>query len=158
MTGRIRGAAMGVLVLTAMAVPTGASDPMGVYCIVDKVVLEPGDCPDRAQVWGTCAVANRNDWYFQAPTRGYFYYAIQAGREDQTRAEWSDLKSVAGTGQAVGYGRRYTPAGRLRAAGEKPASPDVYPLHLGVMKVGTGRLAPEVAEVVQQLKTAAGGR
>lgn len=158
MTRNTRGKVLGVLVVAAMAVPAGASDPMGVYCIVDKVQLEPADCPERAQVWGTCAVANRNDWYFQAPKRGYFYYSIQPGREEQTRAEWADLKSVAGTGQAVGYGRRYTPAGRMRAAEEKAASPDVYPLHLGVMKVGTGRLAPEVTEVVQQLKTAAGGR
>jgi hypothetical protein len=68
--------------LFAATVPVAASDPMGVYCIVDKVVLEPADRADRAQIWGTCALANTNDWYFQAPAKGYFYFscAVGAGR------------------------------------------------------------------------------
>jgi hypothetical protein len=137
------------------------SDPMGVYCILDKVVLYPAERPDTAQLWGACAVANTNDWYFQPAARGYFYYAIPPGAANtaQTvRNEWADLKSVAGTGEAVAFGRRYRPVGRFRKAEEKPAAPDPYPLHIGVVKMGTRTAVPEVREVVAQLKTIARGR
>lgn len=142
----------GVGLVAALAVPLVPSDPMGVYCLVDKVVLEPAEAAERAQVWGVCALANDNNWYFQAPTAGYFYFAAPANRMDVARAEWRDLKSVAGTGEVVGFGRRYHPVGRLRAASEKPEGPDTYPLHLGVTKVSTGRFAPEVTEVVAQIR------
>ena len=137
------------------------SDPMGVYCILEKVVLEPAERPDTAQLWGACAVANTNDWYFQPAARGYFYYAIAAGpasNAQTVRNEWADLKSVAGTGEAVAFGRRYLPVGRFRKAEEKPAAPDPYPLHIGVVKMGTRNAVPEVREVVTQLKAIARAR
>ena len=137
--------------LLAATVPVAASDPMGVYCIVDKVVLEPAERADRAQIWGTCALANTNDWYFQAPAKGYFYFAAPAGQEDRARAEWADLKSVAGTSQAVGFARRYRPVGRIRPATEKPDAPEAYPLHNGVTKVSQ-RVVPEVREVVTKIQ------
>jgi len=112
-----------------------ASDPMGVYCIVDKVVLEPADRADRAQIWGTCALANTNDWYFQAPAKGYFYFSAPSGQEDAARAEWADLKSVAGTGQIVGFGSRYEEKGALRQTDAKPDKPEAYPLGFGMTKV-----------------------
>ena len=149
-----RACVAGLLTMSA-GVTTLASDPMGVYCIVDKVVLEPADAPARAQVWGTCALANTNDWYFQAPAKGYFYFQAPAGRETTARAEWADLKSVASTGQAVGFARRYQPVGRFRPETEKPVSPDTYPLHIGVLKVGA-RVVPEVQDVVDKIKTARG--
>ena len=132
------------------------SDPMGVYCLVDKVIMEPAERPERAQIWGVCALANDNDWYFQAPAAGYFYYTVPSTRADAVRAEWQDLKSVAGTKEVVGFGRRYRPVGRLRPATENPTSPDAYPLHLGVTKVGTGRFAPEVNEIVARIRAARG--
>jgi hypothetical protein len=136
-----------------MTVPVGASDPLGAYCVVDKVVLEPAaDKAERVQLWGTCALANTNDWYFQAPANGYFYFSAPVGQEATARAEWADLKSVAGTTQAVGFARRYKPVGRFRSATEKPSAPDTYPIHIGVMKVGT-RVVPEVREVVQKIQT-----
>ena len=141
--------------LTAAAVPTTASSPlsdaMGVYCSIDKVVLEPEDTPLRAQVHGVCAIANDEDWYFQPPARGYFYFSAPAGRETTARTEWADIKSVAGTGQVVGFGRRYHPVGRFRATAEQLAKPDVYPIHLGVLKAGT-RMVPEVVDVVAKIK------
>jgi hypothetical protein len=134
--------------LLAATVPVAASDPMGVYCIVDK---EPAERADRAQIWGTCALANTNDWYFQAPAKGYFYFSAPSGQEDAARAEWADLKSVAGTGQAVGFARRYKPVGRLRLATEKPTAPEAYPLHIGVTKVSQ-RVVPEVTDVIAKIK------
>ena len=149
----------GFVAASLIALVTGpvmaASDPMGVYCIVDKVVLEPAESAARAQVWGTCALANTNDWYFQAPAKGYFYFAAPEGRETAARAEWADLKSVAGTGQVVGFGRRYRAVGRLRVATEKPGTPDAYPLHTGVFKVSQ-RVVPEVREVAAKIKAVHG--
>ena len=133
-----------------------ASDPMGVYCIVDRVVLEPADQAERAQVWGTCAIANARDWYFQAPAKGYFYYSLPAGKESVARAEWSDLRAVAGTNEAVGFGRRYMTVGRFRAASESPSAPDPYPIHIGVTKVGSRAVVPEVTDVVAQLRALRG--
>jgi hypothetical protein len=131
------------------------SDPMGVYCILDKVVLEPAtEEPLRAQLWGVCAVANSNDWYFQPVARGYFYYSIPTGKDQIVLREWADLKSVAGTGEAVGFGRRYQPVGRFRKAEEAPASPDVYPLNIGVVKMNSRNGAPEVRDVIVALQAA----
>lgn len=146
----------GMGLAAALAVPVVASDPMGVYCRVDKVVLEPAENAERAQVWGVCAVANQHDWYFQPPAAGYFYYSLPPVRPDAARAEWQDLRSVAGTQEVVGFGRRYQPLGRLRPAGEKPVSPDVYPLHLGVLKVGSRRFAPEVTDIVARIRAVRG--
>ena len=142
--------------VAALTVTTRASvdfsDRMGVYCIVDKVVLEPeGPSPERAQIHGACAAADMESWYFEAPARGYYYYTAPKGQESVARAEWLDIKSTAGSGTAVGFGRRYYSVGRLRAAKEPAARPDTYPIHFGVVKV-TGRAAPEVMEVVEKLK------
>jgi hypothetical protein len=92
----------------------------------------------------------------QAPAKGYFYFSAPSGQEDAARAEWADLKSVAGTGQAVGFARRYKPVGRLRLATEKPTAPEAYPLHIGVTKVSQ-RVVPEVSEVVAKIKQVHGG-
>ena len=98
-------------------------------------MLEPPDCPERAQVWGACAVARSRTNQFERAAKGYFYYSIPAGREEAARAEWMDLKAAAGTGAIVGFGGRVAPAGRFRAGDEKPASADVYPLNMGVVKL-----------------------
>jgi hypothetical protein len=147
--------------LTPLASPSSTpaaaamSDPMGVFCIVDKVTLEPAEQPQRAQVSGVCAVANDNDWYFKPAARGYFYYTLPADQEVATRREWADLKSVAGTTEVVGWGRRYRSVGRFRAADEPVANPDVYPLNIGVVKISQYRAAPEVTDVVAKLRAMA---
>ncbi len=105
MMRRSRSLVLAGLALAVLVAPVRASDPMGVYCLVEKVVFEPADCPDRAQVWGACAVAlPQPGGQFKAPARGYFYYSIPTGKEDTVRAEWADLKAVAGKGEAVGFG------------------------------------------------------
>ena len=147
--------AIATCLLTAV-VPTTASvplsDAMGVYCSIEKVVLEPEDTPLRAQVHGVCAVANDEDWYFQPPAKGYFYFSAPAGREAVARAEWLDLKSSAGTGQVVGFGRRYHYVGRFRNSAEQAsAKPDAYPIHLGVVRA-SARMAPEVRDVVAKIQ------
>jgi hypothetical protein len=113
-----------------------ASDPTAVYTRVDKVVLEPNaDSPQAFQVWGVFSMAkpdDRNDYL--TPARGYLYFTL-AGHETAARAEWADLKQVAGSGQIVSFGSRYQLKARLRPTDERPANPDPYPVSIGLTKV-----------------------
>lgn len=134
---RILGAA--VLGACLAATLAYASDLVGVYAVVEKVVLEPSDAaPQRAQIWGAFAVYDQaSGSSYQAPQRGYLYYTCPQAQESVCRKEWADLKSVAGKGTGVGFGRRWEPVGRVRKADEKPASADPYPIQIGIVKVET---------------------
>jgi hypothetical protein len=149
-----RGTAAAGLALLLLTIPASASDPMGAYCLIEKVVLEPSDCPDRAQIWGACAVADR--YGYRAPTRGYFYYSIPTGQEDVTRREWLDMKAVAGTQEAIGFGGRNRSMGRFRALDEAPKQPDAYPLNVGVMKLRESIW--QGPDLIAQLRAALGRR
>jgi hypothetical protein len=129
------------------SVKSTASELVGLYAIVDRVVLEPNEqSPERIQVWGTFSatrdtgVAKRGYLYFRAPFQPEF--------RDAALKEWKDLKAVAGSGQAVAFGQQYFYVNqaavadaylkalpRIRAASEKPGSPDGYPVNVGVSKV-----------------------
>ena len=132
--------AMIVMLMSAVAVQ--ASDMIGVYGRVDKVVMEPNDqAPQRIQVWGVFAMAspdNGNDYL--PPSRGYLYYTLPSNAQLALK-EWADLKAVAGTGQIVAFGTRYNTTRRrvrLRKADEPPDSPDAYAMDIGLRKI-TGR-------------------
>jgi hypothetical protein len=114
-----------------------ASDFVGVYAVVDKVVLEPSEtAPQRVQIWGAFALADKNDGSSYKPAqRGYLYYSCPQGREAVCRNEWNDLKAVAGKGTGVGFGQRWEDNGRVRKATDTPGTPDVYVIQNGVVKV-----------------------
>lgn len=130
--------------LALTVVPTKASDPVGIYCLVTNVVMTPDEKnPTTAQVWGACAPATGSTmedgkfvpgWY-ETPRKGYLYYSAGKGQESICLREWTDLKSVAGTGEVVGFASRRQNVGRIRLAGEQPRDPDVYPVHNGVSKL-----------------------
>jgi len=134
-----------------------ASDMVGIYGVVEKVVLEPNEkTPDRVQVWGAFAMAEGRGSTYGSAQRGYLYYSCPSGQESICRSEWSDLKSVAGKSTAVGFGMRYKPTGRIRKADEKIASPDAYPVEMGVIKVDDGSdRGSDAAKLIDGLKTAA---
>jgi hypothetical protein len=125
---------------TAATVILGGSVPVGVYAIVEKVVLEPNDAhPQRIQIWGAFSLAERTrSARFGPAQRGYLYYNCPEGQETICRNEWSDIKSTAGTGQLLAFGDRNRPTDRVRAADEKPTSPSAYPIQMGVFKMGSG--------------------
>src|SRR5690348_7718107 len=81
--------------LSLFTLSTRASDWIGVYARVDKVVLEPNDAaPERVQVWGAFAIASKEDRStYQPAKRGYLYYALKPGKEDVCRKEWADLSN-----------------------------------------------------------------
>jgi hypothetical protein len=129
--------------LAVLAVPASASDPVGIYAVIDRVVLLPtAKAPTAVQLWGVFAVADGPGSNYKTPVRGYLYYSVNTRNERATLAEWSDLSSVAGTGQPIGFGQRYTPFGRIRPESEPPAQPDVYPLGFGLVKVLPAFLGP----------------
>jgi hypothetical protein len=128
-----------VAVAAAIALAAGslrASDQIGVYALITKVVLEPNDTsPTAAQVWGAFTIAVPNSWgSLELPAGGfgnpgvgdvygpvqvgYLYYGCSGQPDAVTRLiptevdarcanEWRDLKSVAGTGKVVGFGARH---------------------------------------------------
>jgi hypothetical protein len=113
-----------------------ASDPIGIYALVDKVVFEPNEkAPERIQVWGAFAIAEGYGVTYDKAQRGYLYYKLNEKKPEVCRKEWADLKSVAGTGQIVGFGSRYEEKGSLRQTDAKPEKPDAYPLGFGMTKV-----------------------
>ena len=127
-----------------LATPAQASDPIGVYALVENVTFEPDEkAPERIQVRGVFALADgRGDAYLPA-RRGYLYYSLTPGKEDVARKEWSDLRAVAGSGQVIGFGSRYGAKGRLRAPSDKRETPDPYPIGFGLVKV-LGRMGPQI--------------
>lgn len=146
----------GLVVLGACvmaAVTLRASDFVGVYAVIEKVVLEPSDAaPQRIRIWGAFAMSDRKSGSAYGPAqRGYLYYACPAGQEAVCRREWEDLKSVAGKNTGVGFGERYSDTGGIRKADEKPATPDVYPIARGVVRLSAGH---ESLPVIDRLKAA----
>ena len=131
-----RGIAVAIAAMCSALPSATASDPVGVYGFIDKVVLEPNDAePERIQVWGGFATAGggRND--YGPAQRGYLYFKLPEGKENAARREWNDLKSLAGKEQLVAFGSRYGEAPKVRKAEAKPENPDSYRLAIGVTKV-----------------------
>ena len=143
-----------VVALAVSVVILGASGPVAVYALVDKVVFEPNEtAPERIQIWGAFSLeVERYGTNYLPAQKGYLYYKIDksnSGIEQGTRSAWADLKRVAGTGQAVGFGGGYAAygTGTVRKAADKPASPDAFPIGNPVVSLGASQ-----ADVVGQLK------
>jgi hypothetical protein len=135
----------------------GASDPIGVYAVIEKIVLEPAQgSPERIQIWGAFALSDtRNQDDYHAPQKGYLYYSCTPAQLDTCRKEWADLQSVAGKGVGVGFGGRHIANGRVRNATDTPASPDVYPIRMGVFRTDSRGAQPAV---IEKLKAALAAR
>jgi hypothetical protein len=126
------------ILLAALSVGTArASDFVGVYALIDKVVFEPNaDKPERIQVFGVFAIARADDRnLYQPAQRGYLYFTLPDTQRDLALREWSDLKAKAGSRTVISFGARsMTKAPTVRKTAEKPASPDVYTLGFGLVE------------------------
>jgi hypothetical protein len=122
---------------------TRASDPIGVYGIIDKVtVTTAAGGAENAQVWGTFAVAvtppsrtYKPEEAYGRVQKGYLLFAC-ADAKALCRAEWNDLQGLAGKGEVAGFGTRWGTAPRIRAIAEAPSAPDTYRLNVGVVRIG----------------------
>jgi hypothetical protein len=168
-----------------------ASGRIGFYGIVEKVVFEPNEAaPDRIQVWGAFMYVDggaSQNFATSTAKRGYLYFRLKsqlvanADKElEMKKKEWADLKAVAGTGQAVGFGAwgyiasfdvlqpdrvaalpsylyERKPNGgeqtdlRVRPATEAPSNPATYQTETGVVKLNE---AGSHATIVKQLRDA----
>src|SRR5688572_18633390 len=96
--------ALALVAALAVGGAAQASDPVGGYLLVDKVVLSPTESPTTIQIWGAVALAaRRGGKEYAAPQRGYLYFKAPSGQEVICRKEWNDLKKSAGTGQVIGF-------------------------------------------------------
>jgi hypothetical protein len=141
----------------AGTVRLAASDMIGVYAVIEKVVFEPAQGPpERVQIWGAFATADtRNNDDYGGPQKGYFYFSCPASQLTTCRNEWADLQAVAGKGAGVGFGARHMSNGRVRSATDKPESPDPYPIKMGVVKTDGRAYQPSV---IVKLKAALAAR
>jgi hypothetical protein len=124
------------------------------------VVFEPNEASaERVQVWGAFSTERSPS----GVERGYMYFRLPAGLfhttvNEAARKEWADLKSVAGTGQVVAFGQRFFTFGerdqadkyfatlpRVRPASEKPQTPDLYPVNIGLAKVANSPVADRLS-------------
>jgi hypothetical protein len=177
--------------LLAGAVELTASGPLGIYGIVERVVVEPNETtPQRIQVWGAFAYvdgAAGQSLTVSAAKRGYLYFRLPTGADgvaDRSQVEvinneWADLKAVAGTGQAIGFGQwGYVGAFpglqpdtrsnmppyileraqvnqqtdlRVRPASEAPSSPALYQTNAGIVRL---QERGSHAEIVKRLQEA----
>ena len=179
------------VLLAVAVVHVRASGPVGIYGIIERVVFEPDETsPERVQLWGAFAYvdgapAGSSTLTTSSAARGYLYFRLPTlypEFPDQTatiRAEWRDLKSVAGTGTGVGFGRwgyiggfgalrpdarpgapsvilSRRPSGgdatdlRVRPPSEAPATPAVYETNTGVVKLTDA----SHAAILERLRTA----
>jgi hypothetical protein len=156
---------------------------MGVYAIVDRIEFEPSErAAERVRVYGAFMYVNGgvNQPTGTSPAgRGYLYFTLSAPLSDttattRTRREWADMKAVAGTGQAIGFGSwfyfgqfesfsassRSGPSVmgrgneatmlRVRLANEAPALPAPYMTNVGIVKLTEA----SHASVIRQLREA----
>ncbi|HET9943803.1 MAG TPA: hypothetical protein VFR05_10695 [Terriglobia bacterium] len=127
-----------VLLVLLGVVNLQASGPVGVYGIVERVVFEPNErAPGRIQVWGAFAYADgaAGSLNISPAKRGYLYFTVPNRNEGTNRvgpsaelAEWNDLKAVAGTGQAIAFGR-WSYSGKF-AALDPDAGPTIWSANL----------------------------
>ena len=117
------------LLITCLFTKSFASDPIGIYALIDRVVIEPSDAqPQRIQIWGAFCIANKQfgDQY-APPVRGYLYYQLPPDNADVAvaKAEWSDMQKVAGAGQIIAFGSRYKKFGSIRRGAGPAVGRDV---------------------------------
>jgi hypothetical protein len=134
------------------------SDPIGVYAIIDKVVLAPDTLnPTTIEIHGKFALSKGGfgDSYDKA-LAGFLYYQTDQANVRATHAEWTDLRRVAGTKQIIGFGRKNVrPV--IRCPGSQPTRPaDEYRTGIGLARtIGAIFSNSMAAEIEKDLKLGA---
>jgi len=144
---------------------------IGIYGVIDRVTFEPDDTsPNLVRISGVFVVpVPVSSGHYKTPQRGYLYFRIRPGMEQATRNDWNGLKSVAGTGQVVGFAQYWVPNpddpyGNPHHSLEvsvhsdrEAASPEGYPLPNLKGIVGRGdKEDPDFDKIAAQLQKALG--
>jgi hypothetical protein len=156
MLGSARHSLLPLLVLT-LATPAATrpvrSDPVAIYGVVDRVVVAPDTAnPNTIQLWGAFSLTDQKPGDHYTPARrGYLYFTVAADAGRQTRAEWADLRRIAGSRTIVGFGSKYErPLPRLRCSTEAPSNPDNYSIGIGVQRVVGARGGNEMRSDIER--------
>lgn len=143
-----------LLSLAPAALNAKGTTAVGIYAVIDQVTFDrDGDSPTLVRISGTFIVpVPMSSGDYKAPQRGYLYFRVPPGAEEAARKEWSELKTLAGTGQVVGFAYYWTPNPsdpwgnphrslevKVRAEGDA-TPPEVYPLAhpKGIVKAHNG--------------------
>src|SRR5437867_2012565 len=127
---------LGVVMFLGMTTLARASDPIGIYALVDRVVFEPDVAlAERIQIWGAFALATGRGEEYAEPAAGYMYFSLPEKKAEAARKEWADLKKLAGTGKCLAFAGRYQEKGKVRRSEENAKRPDVYPIAQGVTEM-----------------------
>jgi len=145
-----------LLILAISASNLMAEGPVGVFAMVQKVLMEPSDAaPATIQVWGVFVWVDgglKTPGPINLPQRGYMFFKLPPGATEAAAAkkQWAEIKAVAGTSQVIAFGDwNYTgpfedlfiPSKggledvRVRKQTEAPAKPIVYPIRKGLEKI-----------------------
>ena len=119
----------------ALLIAAGArgSDPVGIYALINKVVLEPKEgTPERIKIWGVFVLASQAGAHHTSPMRGYMDFKTVGGKEDVCRREWADLKNIAGTDTVVAFGSSRAATGAVRKP--QPETKSAAPLGADQLK------------------------
>lgn len=154
---RIARLLVGIAILLGFATATArASDPIGVFALVDKVTIQPTpENPQTIQIWGVFCLAKketRNEYH--PPKRGYLYYALPGDKPEAARKEWNDLRQIAGTGAIIGFASRYKPIGTVHLADAPPKKPLPYPVGFGMVRADARSSEYPPVKALRDLATA----
>jgi len=136
------------------ATASWASDPIGVFAVVEKVTLEPSDtAPERIILHGIFAVADgERGGKYRSPEKGYLYFKLPEKKPEVALKEWSDLKNSAGKKEVIGFSTRYGEPARVRPAAEKLKDPEAFRTGFGLVRMDK---RPPTYEPIKALMNAA---
>lgn len=95
-------------VLLALLAAPPPSDPVGVFAVLDRVVLLPDPtAPTSVELHGAFALAEGGRGaYYRAPVRGLLRFVLGSDAEECVR-QWRDLERLAGSGRVVSFASRH---------------------------------------------------
>jgi hypothetical protein len=125
--------------------PARAGGPPPMYVVVDTVVMEPTDAPERITIRGSFIRVNDGPGRdYGPPVEGFVTLKLDPAKAAASRTEWKKWAKAAGTGKVVAVGICHDGGSMLQAKihkpGEKPGAADaVYtPDHLTDIEPPTG--------------------
>ncbi len=138
---RLLPAIVCLFAVVSASVTASASQPAGVWALIDSVSFEPEKgTPARIRIDGLFMVANVAPDFpaypgYSVPKYGYMYYYCAEKQIDTCLMEWKELNSVAGSkDNCRGWGDNSLPSnGTVRSDLYPPSKPDLYPIAMGVL-------------------------